>query len=402
MTEPGRVAPLVRVPRTVLLLGLVSLFADISSEMVYPLLPLFLTETLGAPATAVGLIEGIAEGTASVLKSVSGRLSDVMSRRKPFVVAGYALSAAAKPLLAAAFVWPAVLLVRFVDRTGKGLRTAPRDAILAEATRERTRGRAFGLHRALDTAGAVLGPLAALGLIAILGDRYRVVFLVAFLPGLVSVALLSGVREASSARNATNSEAEGGALGWRGLGRPYYILLGATLLFAIGNSSDAFLLLRADDLGLGATSVVLAYVTFNTTFAFLATPAGSLSDVLGRRNVLVAGYVIFAVVYVAFGLVESKQAVWLLFPLYGLFMAMTDGVGRAYVADFAPRDRLGAALGLYHAVVGVAALLASLIAGALWDAIDPAAPFFLGGATAALTALLLLVALPSARPADPI
>lgn len=385
------------VPRAVVILGLVSLFADVSSEMVYPLLPLFLTTTLGAPALAVGLIEGVAEGTASFLKLVSGRASDRIGRRRPFVVWGYGLSATAKPLLAAAFAWPAVLGVRFVDRFGKGLRTAPRDALLAETTPPDLRGRAFGFHRAMDTMGAVLGPLLALALVWLLDERYRIVFLIAFVPGAISVYLMRHVAEPKAAATPSSpAGVKGDATlgGWRDLGRPYYALLAVTLLFAFGNSSDVFLLLRAKDLGLGASAVVLAYVTFNVSYALLATPAGSLSDRIGRRNVIVAGYALFAAVYLAFGLASGSAALWALFPLYGLFMAMTEGVGRAYVVDFAPPDRHGTALGLYHAGAGIATLLASLTAGALWDAVDPAAPFVFGGGTALLAAALMLAVLP--------
>ncbi len=385
------------VPRAVVIFGLVSLFADISSEMVYPLLPLFLVDTLGAPAFALGLIEGVAEGTASVMKAVSGRLSDRLGRRRPFVVGGYGLSTAAKPLLAAAFVWPAVLGVRFVDRLGKGLRTAPRDAMVAEVTPLEARGRAFGLHRALDTTGAILGPLLALGLVWLLDERYRLIFLIAFIPGFVSVYLLRYVREPLGVPNTAAANA---GLGMRGLGRPFYLLLAVTLLFSLGNSSDAFLLLRASDLGLGAAAVVMAYVAFNASYAALATPAGSFSDRVGRRNVIVTGYALFAGVYLAFGLTQSSLLVWALFPLYGLFMAMTEAVGRAYVVDFAPPARRATALGLYHGAVGLTTLIASLTAGALWDAVDPAAPFILSSGIAAVAAALMLAVLPRRLPQD--
>lgn len=379
-------------PRNVLVLGLVSLFADVSSEMVYPLLPVFLVDSLGAPALAVGLIEGVAEGTASVVKAISGRVSDRVGVRRPFVVGGYALSAAAKPLLAAAFVWPAVLGIRFVDRFGKGLRTAPRDALVAETTPERIRGRAFGFHRAADTAGAIAGPLIALGILALTDDRLRVVFLIAVVPGIVSIVLLRYVAEARGAVAASDRRA---TIGLRHLGSRYYVLLLLTLLFTLGNSSDAFLLLRADDLGLGASAIVLAYVTFNASYALLATPAGSLSDRIGRRNVILVGWVTFALVYFAFAAVDGTGPLWVLFPLYGLVMATTDGVGRAFVVDFAPADQHGTALGLYHAGIGVMTLVASLLAGLLWDAIDPSAPFYVGGATALVAGVLMFFALPA-------
>lgn len=395
ISPAARVRRLFSVPRNVAILGVVSLFADISSEMVYPLLPLFLVDSLGAPVLALGLIEGVAEGTASGVKALAGRWSDRAGTRRPFVIGGYALSAAAKPLLAAAFVWPSVLGIRFVDRAGKGLRTAPRDALVAETTPVAIRGRAFGFHRAADTTGAIVGPLLALAILALTGDALRIVFLAAFVPGVISVYALRHVREPRGVRGVADT---GAALGFRGLGRRYYMLLAITMLFTLGNSSDAFLLLRASDLGLGAAAITLAYVTFNASYALLAIPAGSLSDRIGRRNVILGGWTTFALVYAAFGVIDGTGPLWLLFPMYGLVMATTEGVGRAFVIDFAPADRHGTALGLYHAGIGVMTLLASLVAGALWELASPAAPFYFGAATALLAGVLMYRALPAKQP----
>ena len=383
-------SPVPGVKRPVFVLGVVSFLTDVSSEMVYPLVPLFLTSTLGAPLAAVGLIEGVAESAASLFKAGGGWLSDRLRIRRPLVIAGYALSAASKPLMAAAYVWPVALLVRFADRTGKGIRTAPRDALVADVTPPELRGRAFGFHRAADTLGAVLGPAVALGLLAAFDDNFRVVFLLAFAPALAGVALLGLVRE----RPPAAAEAAAPAGGWRGLGAGFYVFLAVSLLFALGNSSDAFLLLRAKDVGLSNTEVVLSYMLFNLVYAIVAMPAGIASDRLGRRNVIGLGFAVFAAVYIGFGLAGGGAAVWPLFAVYGLYMAMTEGVGRALVSDFVPSERRATALGLYQGAMGAMVLLSSVIAGVLWDAVDASAPFFLGGATALAALVLLLVALP--------
>jgi len=383
-------SPVPGVKRPVFVLGIVSFLTDVSSEMVYPLVPLFLTATLGAPVAAVGLIEGLAESAASLFKAAGGWLSDRLRIRRPLVIAGYALSAASKPLMAAAYVWPVALLVRFADRTGKGIRTAPRDALVADVTPTELRGRAFGFHRAADTLGAVIGPAVALGLLAAFNDNFRPVFLLAFAPALAGVVLLGLVRERAPA----GAEAAAPAPGWRELGAGFYVFLAVSLLFALGNSSDVFLLLRAKDVGLSNTEVVLSYMLFNLVYAAVAMPAGIASDRLGRRNVIGLGFAVFAAVYIGFGLAGGGAAVWPLFAVYGLYMAMTEGVGRALVSDFVPSERRATALGLYQGAMGAMVLLSSVIAGALWDAVDASAPFFLGGATALAALVLLLVALP--------
>jgi len=395
VSEAGQIAaepdsPIPGVKRPVFVLGVVSFLTDVSSEMVYPLVPLFLTSTLGAPLVAVGLIEGVAESAASLFKAAGGWLSDRMRLRRPLVIAGYALSAACKPLMAAAYVWPVALLVRFGDRTGKGIRTAPRDALVADVTPPELRGRAFGFHRAADTLGAVAGPAAALGLLAAFHDNFRPVFIIAFAPALAGVALLALVKE----RPPRAAVAGAAVAGWRELGAGFYVFLAVSLLFALGNSSDAFLLLRAKDLGLGNTEVVLTYIVFNLVYAVAAMPAGIASDRLGRRRVIGLGFAIFAAVYAGFGLAGDGAAVWPLFAVYGLYMAMTEGVGRALVTDFVPSERRATALGLYQGAMGAMVLLSSVIAGALWDTVGPSAPFFLGGATAVAALVLLMVALP--------
>lgn len=376
------------VKRPVFILGIVSFLTDISSEMVYPLVPLFLTSELGAPLAAVGLIEGLAESAASLFKAAGGWVSDRLRVRRSLVVAGYALSALAKPLMAAASAWPAVLAIRFQDRVGKGVRTAPRDALVADVTPENERGRAFGFHRSADTVGAVAGSAIALGLLASLGDEFRVIFLIAAVPALAGVALIFLVRE-----RPPGTAVEGAPAGsWRDLGAGFYLFLGISLVFALGNSSDAFLLLRAKDLGLGNAEVVLAYVLFNVVYAAAAMPAGVVSDRLGRAIVIGGGFAVFAAVYLGFAAAGRGAVVWPLFAVYGVYMALTEGVGRAFVSDFVPSERRATALGLYQGAMGAMVLLSSVIAGALWDAVDPAAPFVLGGVTglAALVGLVVL------------
>jgi len=384
------------VSRNVVLLGVVSLFADISGEMVYPIIPLFLTSTLGAPAIVVGVIEGVAESTASLLKFVFGWFSDRLSRRLPFAIAGYGLAGVAKPLLAAAYAWPVVLVIRFMDRAGKGVRTAPRDALIAESVDSASLGRAFGLHRAMDTSGAVVGPLVALALLAWFGGHnYRPIFLIAGIPGLVSLLLLATVREI---RHRPRAGAGPPPLSLHGYDRRFLAFVAVTLVFAVGNSSDAFLVLRAEDLGLGATAVVLAYALYNVSYAGLSLPAGIHSDRIGRKPVLIAGFVIFALVYAGFALANDGWAVWPLFLVYGAYIAFTEGVGKAYVAELVPAERRGTAMGLYNASTGVMLLLSSIVGGALWDVAGPPATFAFGACTAALAAGLLAALSPEGPP----
>ena len=375
------------IPRPVWILSLVSFFADFSGEMVYPILPLFITQTLGAPALAVGVTEGFAEGLANVTKLLSGRWSDRISARKPFVVAGYVLAAAGKFFLGLATVWPIALVGRGIDRFGKGIRTAPRDAMLADFTDAKNRGKVFGLHRSMDTLGAVVGPLTGLALLALAGDRLRLVILLAVIPGIVSVFVLRWLPEKKAKlTRSTTSERVAAAR----LPVGFFLLLGATTIFMAGNSSDAFLILRSKDIGLSTTLVVLAYVAYNLVYAALSYPAGIVSDRVPRAWLLVGGYVIFAGVYGGFAFVESSAAVWPLFAVYGAYIALTDGVSKALIADLVPSDVRSTAMGLFQGVAGLMALLASVAAGVLWDEVSPRAPFALGAACAIVAAIALV------------
>ena len=378
------------ISRNVRVLGLVSFLTDASSEMLYPIVPLYLTEILLAPMGAVGLIEGVAEATANLLKGVSGRLADRSPKRMPFVFAGYGLAAVAKPLLALVTTWPGVLAARVVDRTGKGLRGPARDAVIVESTPPGSRGAAFGWHRSMDTFGAVLGPLAGLALLRWSGLEYRQLFWVATIPAALGVLCLFAVRETATTRpDGQRADAKPRMAPDRTT-LPMRRFLLVIALFSVGNSSNAFLLLRTRDLGWSATGVILLYVSFNLAYAFVAAPAGRLSDRYGRRKVLGAGLVVSTLVYAGFALADSRLWAAVLLPLYGAYAGAFGGAGRAFVADLAPPDKVAGALGTYQMVTGFGVLVASIAAGMLWTAYGPAAPFVLGAATSALAAVALI------------
>ncbi|MFA6093747.1 MAG: MFS transporter [Elusimicrobiota bacterium] len=386
--------------RNVWVLGIVSGLTDISSEMLYPIVPLFLTAQLGAPMAAVGLIEGTAEATASLLKAVGGRLSDRLGRRKPFVLAGYGLSALSKPLMALATGWTCVLFTRFIDRTGKGLRTAPRDALIAAACDKEHRGLAYGFHRAMDTAGAALGPLTALGLMHFWGLGYRQVFLAAFVPGLLGVlALAAFAKETRPAEEeapaALPPAAPVPAVAASPLSSEFKRFLWIYGLFAICNSSDVFLLLRMKAEGFGTEEVLLAYVAYNVVYAALAMPAGRLSDSLGRPKTLALGLGIFACVYLGFAFLHSRAALWALWMSYGLYGALTEGVAKAYVADLSTPASRASLMGYFQGMSGGLAFAASAAAGLLWTHVGAPAPFLMGALGAAAAASFFLLRAPS-------
>ena len=374
----------------ILLLGLTSLFTDVASEMVYPLVPFFLTLRLGASPAALGLIEGLAESLASLLKVFSGYLSDRLQDRKTLTIAGYACSALGKLLLALAAGWGMVLGARVVDRVGKGIRTAPRDALVADSTDDGRHGRAFGLHRALDSCGAVIGvTLAYIFFTRRTGDYGRV-FLWSVVPAVIAVALLFPVRESQSRQTAPRASP---LLRWRALPARLRGFLLITFLFALGNSSNTFLLLRSKNLGYTPSTVILLYLSFNVVYALASYPAGWLSDHVGRKTLLVSGYACYSAVYLGFAAltVPQRESLWGLFGLYGLYMGVTDGVEKALVTDLAPPAARGTAIGLHATIVGLGLLPASLVAGQLWAHVGPAAVFYFGGAMGALAAAGLLL-----------
>ncbi len=393
--EPKKTKKVLGVPRNVFFLGLTSLLNDASSEMIFPLIPLFLTTVLNASFKTVGLIEGVAEATASLAKIPAGWLSDKFQNRKGLTVLGYGLSAVVKPLLAFAALPGHVLAVRFTDRFGKGIRTAPRDALIAGSTDQANYGRSFGFHRTMDTIGAIAGPLLAALLLPLFG--FRNVFLLSFVASAVAVLILIlFVRETRAAADPSGVAA---AVVSAGVFTPRFtVFLVATTIFAIGNSSDAFLLLRAQNVGVPVYFVPIVYVLFNIVYAALAVPAGILSDHVGRRRMLCTGFLIFALAYFGFARADSAAAIWPLFMFYGLYAAIVEGTQRAFVADLVGDQHRGAAFGIFAACIGVALLPASVIAGLLWDRFGPQAPFYYGSATAAVAAVLMLF-VPHRRPA---
>jgi len=380
-----------RLGRNVLVLAAVSFLTDASSEIIYPLLPIFLTTVLGASASAVGAIEGLAETTSALLKLASGWWSDRVSRRKPLVVAGYALASLARPLVAVAQSATQVLAIRVTDRVGKGVRGAPRDALIAESVDPRIRGRAFGFHRSADHAGAVVGPLVAFALLRWGHLELRTVFLLAAIPGVLSVlVLVVGVRETTRAVSAASQPASVARphVGVP-LGRRFWTFLASVFLFTLGNSTDAFLILRANQLGVSVALVPVLWAALHVVKSAASIPGGALSDRLGRKPLILVGWATYAAVYFGFGRATESRQAWALFLAYGLFFGLTEGSERAMVADLVGRNRRGTAFGWYNLAIGIGALPASLLFGVVWDRFGPAAAFDVGAGLAVAAAVVL-------------
>ncbi len=371
----------------VLFLGLVSLFTDISSEMIYPLLPIFLTTVLGGGPAFLGVIEGVAESTASVLKLVSGIISDRVRARKNLVLGGYGLSALARPLIGLATSPLAVLFIRFADRVGKGVRTSPRDALIADSIDPSLRGKAYGFHRSLDNAGALVGPLLATLVLTWFVRDLRTVFLLAAIPGAISLILILWKVREVEAGGKKKTDAEFLRIFPRGRLRTYLLIL---LLFTLGNSSDVFLILRAGQLGVTPARIPLLWAFFSAVKMFLTMPFGVLSDRIGRRGVIISGWGVYALAYLGFAFASTELHIWLLFAFYGLFYGLTEGVEKALLADLADPAERGAAFGWYNCAIGIGALPASIIFGFIWQRFSPIAAFGFGAALAFLAALLLL------------
>jgi MFS family permease len=372
--------------------------------MLSSVMPMFLYSVLGVQTSVIGLIEGVAETTASLLKVFSGWLSDRLGQRKWLAVAGYALSTGAKPFLAVATTWQGVLAVRFADRVGKGLRTSPRDALVADSVNETQRGLAFGLHRAGDTAGAALGQVVAIGVVwvtlknAVLLSRavFNTLVLISVGPALLAVFVLAlGAREPPAPRE----RREPPSLSLAGFDRRFKLFLLIVVLFTLGNSSDAFLILRAQNVGLPVLGVLGMMLSFNLVYAAVSGPAGALSDRIGRRRLIVGGWLVYALIYLGFARAAAGWQVWALMAAYGLYYALTEGIARALVADLVPAEKRGTAYGVFNAAVGLTALPASLIAGVLWQGafgwggFGPGAPFYFGAALALAAAGLLALSL---------
>lgn len=385
--------------RNVVILGFVSLLNDGASEMIYPLLPVFLTAVLGAGPAAIGVIEGVAETTASLLKLYSGYLSDRVRRRKGWIAAGYALSNVIRPLIAFAGSWFHVLVLRFADRVGKGLRTSPRDALIADSTAPESRGAAYGFHRAMDHSGAIAGPLIATALLALLHIDLKTLFLLSFIPGALALALLfAGLREQPREPRPVQGGRFAVATAWDEMPAGFRKYLAIILVFTLGNSTDAFLLLRAQSLGVPVALLPSIWVALHLVKAALSVPGGVLSDRIGRKSVITAGWVVYALVYAGFALADAQWHAWALFAVYGVYFGLTEGVEKALVADLAPVHLRGSAFGLYHLVVGLGALPSSLLFGLLWQRFG-AAPAFAFGAVLALLAASLLAVLKTVKPA---
>jgi MFS family permease len=373
----------------VIILGLTSLLTDISTEMVYPLIPLFLTSQLGASPTIVGIIEGVAESLASILKVFSGYISDKVGKRKPLAIAGYSFSTIGKMFLYFATSWGWVFLGRTSDRFGKGIRTAPRDALIAEAVDKENIGRAYGLHRALDTLGATIGIALAYYFLTFYRGDYKAVFMYSLIPAFLGVFVLFFAKESTVKRELSKKL----SFSWRSLDRRLQMFLIVILIFALGNSSNQFLLLRAKNVGFSESDVILLYLVYNIVYMIFSYPMGRLSDKIGRKKLLIIGYFLYGIVYLGFAVFGFKSAMWILFSVYGLYIALTEGVEKALVAEISPSHLKATVIGLHATFTGIGLLPASFIAGILWDTLGVTAPFYFGGIMGVLAAIGLMIVL---------
>ena len=386
--------------RPVWLLGWVSFFTDMASEMVYPLLPIFLTRVLGAGAMTLGVIEGVAEGANSILKIISGRIADRTGQPKILVLGGYGLSSLVRPLMGFVTAWPHVLALRFTDRLGKGIRTSPRDALLARFAPEKTRGRVYGFHRAMDHAGAVAGPLVATAFLYFHPEAYRSLFMWTLVPGIIVIALLLRVPDErlTKSRAVPSPSVPGSSVpGPVSLGARFYRAMAIITLFSLGNASDAFILLRLNDLGVAAVWIPLLWSALHVVKMTSSVLGGTLSDRFGRRAMIALGYLWYAAIYAAFAWFTTLPAVITIFLAYGLYFGLTEGVEKAWVADLSPSDARGTAFGIYNAALGFGGLAASLLFGAIWTRVSPAAAFLTGACFALAASVLLYLAFSNAQ-----
>jgi MFS family permease len=387
MKEPERILGF---EKNIFFTGLVSFFMDVSSEMIYPLVPLFLASVLGVNKSVIGLIEGIAESTASLLKVFSGWLSDRMGNRKNLMIAGYAISTLSRPITATAGGWPQMLTARFVDRLGKGIRTAPRDAIISESCDSARLARSFSFHRSMDTMGAVVGPAIAMLVLGFFLNNYTLVFWLSMVPATIAVLIIifciTEKKKHDAAAQAEPVKLTLAVLDWKG---KYFIFIAA--LFALGNSSDAFLILRAQQVGIATAVIPAVYLVFNLIYALSAIPAGMVADRFGKKRLILLGFVLFSALYYGFAVAGTPASIWALFGLYGIFMALTEGIQKAFLATIIPPEFRATAFGIFSTALGLAALPASLIGGWLWDHVSPAATFYFGSITAGLSAILLII-----------
>jgi MFS family permease len=393
----------------VFLLGLISLLTDISSEMIFTLMPLFLANILGASTIVIGVVEGIAESTASLLKVFSGWFSDKLGKRKIITFAGYVLSTLVKPLMYFAGSWGMVLGIRFGDRVGKGIRSAPRDALVADSLKAGERGKGFGIHRAMDTAGAAIGLIVAAVIVLMLQGQkiqldistYQMLVIIGTIPAVLALLVFFYVKDIKQRKGniITQTQLESSIStgtvisGYKKIQlNPKYIsFLVIIFIFTLGNSSDAFLILRAQDVGNSILDILLMLVAFNVSYALFSIPAGIISDRISRKYVIALGWFIYTVTYLGLANISASWQIWLLFILYGVYYGLSEGVARAYVADLVTEESRGTAYGIFHGVVGLTLLPASIMAGWLWQAISPSAPFYLGAILSAVAIILLLI-----------
>lgn len=384
-------------PREIWHLGWISFFNDVASEMAYPILPLFMI-AIKASSTAMGLVEGVAEGLASFMKGYSGIWSDETRRRVPFVQAGYGLSALGKPMIALAGAWPLVLCARVLDRFGKGVRNSARDALIADTVTKEQRGAAFGLHRAMDTAGAFFGVMLTFGILQWTSGHgvsdltlYRNIFLISFVPGVLAVGLTLLLREPKH-DGVEGERRRPDILGMmKSLPGGYWRAVSLALVFALANSSDTFILRYGGTIGLTPGNVILGYALYNATYFLMSYPAGLLSDKVGRWAVMAGGWLIYALVYLGLAMTKQGGTIWLLFGLYGVYMGATDGVSKALVSDHAPSGSKGTAIGIFFMLSGFVTVVSNLIAGELWDHAGPQATFYFGAVVAVLSVLMIPV-----------
>ncbi|MCX5717383.1 MAG: MFS transporter [Nitrospirae bacterium] len=394
--------------RNVFFAGLVSFFMDFSSEMIYPLVPIFLSSVLGVNKSVIGLIEGIAESTASLLKVFSGWFSDRIGKRKILLIVGYGISTLSRPIIALSTLWGHVLVFRFTDRFGKGIRGAPRDALIAESTPHKDLGRSFGFHRGMDTLGAVIGPAMAFVLLSLFTGNYRLVFWFSMIPGIIAVLIIVFFIKEQKSKSAEIQKSDAPELlvpgessrrpgfranfDWR-----FKAFVAIATLFAIGNSSDVFLILKATDTGVKETQIPIIYLCFNLVYALTAIPAGILSDRIGRKRIILAGLILFGFIYWGFASVSEQKYIWGLFLLYGVFMGFTEGIQKAYLGSIIPDKFRATGYGIFNTFTGLAIFPASVVGGWLWDKYGSHATFYYGAITAFLSAFLFILFIITAR-----
>ncbi|MFH0760951.1 MAG: MFS transporter [Bacteroidota bacterium] len=372
--------------RNILFTGITSFLTDTSVKMVYSVMPMFLM-SIGASKTSLSLIEGIAESTASLIKSLSGFWSDKIGKNKPFMLIGYGLSALIIPLYVFVVSPIQVLYLRFIERLGKGIRTAPRDSLIAGSVTNGETGRSFGLQKAMDNSGAIVGPLVAFALLSLFPGNYRLIFLLAGIPAILAIfVILFGIKEAKKNKFELFTKFH-----FKDFPKKFYLFLGIIFLFTLGNSTDALLMVKANEVGVKVAFIPLVYLITNLVSVLFAIPVGSLSDRIGKERILITGFLIYTVVYFGFGLASSIGPIVLLFAMYGLYSASTDGIQKAFLSDMIDKNKKGTGLGIYNALLGITLLPASLIAGVLYDKVDSSVPFYFGAITAFLSAILMLI-----------